>query len=73
MRRSKGERVFSVKQVAGLCHVSTETIRRWIRGFGLGAYNTAGGLAAKITEADLRRFAEEKRVYVDWARLDEDD
>jgi DeoR/GlpR family transcriptional regulator of sugar metabolism len=66
-------RVFSVNQVAIMCHVSHETIRRWIRTLGLVAYNTTGGLAIKILESDLRDFAERLNVYVDWDAVDEDD
>ena len=50
-------RVYSVKDVAKMCRVSNETIRRWIRKHGLHAYNTTGGLAIKIVEDDLRQFA----------------
>ena len=60
------DRVLSVKDVAQMCRVSNETIRRWIRKHGLKAYNTTGGLAIKILEGDLRRFAEELNVFVDW-------
>jgi transposase len=66
-------RVFSTVQVAKMCHVSHETIRRWIRGFGLKAYNATGGLAFKIVETDLREFSERLRVYVDWESGDEED
>jgi excisionase family DNA binding protein len=73
MRKTPSQRVFSVRQVAAMCQVSNETIRRWIRKHGLVAYNTTGGLAIKIPEADLRAFAERLRVYVDWEALDEDE
>jgi len=43
---------------------------RW---HGVCAYNTSGGLAIKILEADLRAFAERRHVYVDWEAVDEDD
>jgi excisionase family DNA binding protein len=66
-------RVFSVGQVAALCHVSNETIRRWIRNYSLVAYNTTGRLAIKILESDLREFAERLNVYVDWEAVDEDE
>lgn len=56
-----------------MCHVSPETVRRWVRGIGLTAYNTSGRLAMKIPEADLRAFSERLLVYVDWEALDEDD
>jgi hypothetical protein len=55
-----------------MCHVSNETIRRWIRGLGLAAYNTTGGLAIKILEADLRAFSERLHVYVDWDAWDDE-
>ncbi len=61
--------VLSVKDVAEMCRVSNETIRRWIRKHGLKAYNTTGGLAIKIIESDLRSFAEELNVFVDWDYL----
>ena len=73
MRKTPFQRVFSVVQVARMCHVTHESIRRWIRKYGLTAYNTQQGLAIKILEADLRAFAERLRVYVDWEALDEDD
>jgi excisionase family DNA binding protein len=73
MKRKPVDRDLSVKQVARMCHVSHETIRRWIRKHGLPAYNITGGMAIKILEADLREFAEQLRVYVDWEALDEDD
>ena len=59
-------RVYSVKEVAQMCHVSNETIRRWVRKERLSAYNTTGGLAMKITGRDLATFAKELNVFVDW-------
>jgi len=73
MGKAPRVRVFSVKQVSQMCRVSNETIRRWIRKWGLPAYNTTGGLAIKITETDLREFSERLRVYVDWEAVDEGD
>ncbi|MDJ0762551.1 MAG: helix-turn-helix domain-containing protein [Myxococcota bacterium] len=70
MGNSTEDRVLSVKDVAEMCRVSNETIRRWIRKHGLKAYNTEGGLAIKIIESDLRVFAEDLNVFVDWAYLD---
>lgn len=64
------DRVLSVKDVAEMCRVSNETIRRWIRKHGLKAYNTTGGLAIKILESDLKRFAEDLNVFVDWGYLE---
>lgn len=71
MPDSKKDRVLSVKDVAQMCRVSNETIRRWIRKHGLNAYNTSGGLAIKILESDLRAFAEDLNVFVDWKYLDD--
>ena len=71
MPNSAQDRVLSVKDVAEMCKVSNETIRRWIRRHGLKAYNTTGGLAIKIIESDLRAFAEDLNVFVDWDYLDE--
>ncbi len=71
MRRSPAVRIFSVHQVAAMCQVSHETIRRWIRKHGLKAYNNTGGLTAKIVETDLRKFAARMKVYVDWESVDE--
>ena len=71
MTKAKQDRVLSVNDVAEMCRVSNETIRRWIRKHGLKAYNTTGGLAIKIIESDLRSFAEELNVFVDWAYLDD--
>ena len=68
---STSERVFSVKDVAKMCRVSNETIRRWIRRNNLKAYNTTGGLAIKIVESDLRTFSEELNVFVDWDCLED--
>lgn len=65
------DRVLSVNDLAQMCRVSNETIRRWIRKHGLKAYNTTGGLAIKILESDLRKFAEELNVFVDWDYLNE--
>ena len=70
MTESGQDRVLSVKDVAQMCRVSNETIRRWIRKHGLNAYNTSGGLAIKILESDLRSFAEDLNVFVDWNYLD---
>ena len=56
-----------------MCRVSNETIRRWIRKHGLNAYNTTGGLAIKILEADLRKFSEDLRVFVDWEAAGEEE
>ena len=67
----KNKRVLSVKEVAGACQVSHETIRRWIRMHGLNAYNVKDGLAIKIMESDLRTFSEKMKIYVDWDYLDE--
>ncbi|MBN2716232.1 MAG: helix-turn-helix domain-containing protein [Deltaproteobacteria bacterium] len=63
---ANGERVYSVKDVAKMCQVSNETIRRWIRKNSLKAYNTTGGLAIKILESDLREFSAALNVFVDW-------
>ncbi len=71
MTKTKQDRVLSVNDVAEMCRVSNETIRRWIRKHGLKAYNTTGGLAIKIIESDLKAFAEELNVFVDWAYLDD--
>lgn len=71
MNKGKQDRVLSVNDVAEMCRVSNETIRRWIRKHGLKAYNTTGGLAIKILESDLRAFAEGLNVFVDWNYLDE--
>ena len=69
MAKRTHDSVLSVKDVAEMCRVSNETIRRWIRKHGLKAYNTTGGLAIKIIESDLRAFAEELNVFVDWDYL----
>lgn len=70
MTKSTQDRVLSVNDVAEMCQVSNETIRRWIRKHGLNAYNTSGGLAIKILESDLRTFAEGLNVFVDWSYLE---
>lgn len=70
MDKESKDRVLSVNDVAQMCRVSNETIRRWIRKHGLKAYNTTGGLAIKILEGDLRDFAEELNVFVDWDYLE---
>ena len=70
MAKTTENRVLSVKDVAKMCRVSNETIRRWIRKHGLTAYNTTGGLAIKILENDLKDFAKELNVFVDWNALD---
>ena len=69
--RTPPVRVFSVGEVAKMCHVSRETIHRWMHTHGLHAYNTRHGLAIKITETDLREFSERLKVYVDWESVDE--
>ena len=66
MGNTTDENVYSVKDVAKMCRVSNETIRRWIRQHNLKAYNTTGGLAIKIVGADLRTFADNLNVFVDW-------
>ena len=73
MAKRTHDSVLSVKDVAEMCRVSNETIRRWIRKHGLKAYNTTGGLAIKIIESDLRAFAEELNVFVDWNYLNRKD
>ncbi|MDD5306390.1 MAG: helix-turn-helix domain-containing protein [Deltaproteobacteria bacterium] len=70
MATQKKDKVLSVKEVAQMCRVSNETIRRWIRRHGLKAYNTTGGLAIKIIESDLRDFAKDLNVFVDWDCLE---
>ena len=72
MRKIPAERVLSVKQVAKMCHASRETIRRWIRKYGLPAYNTQQGMDIKILESDLRKFSDRLRVYVDRDALDDE-
>ncbi len=67
----KNKRVLSTKDVARMCQVSNETIRRWIRKFGLNAYNATNGLTIKILESDLRDFSEKMKLFVDWDYLDE--
>jgi excisionase family DNA binding protein len=71
--RKSAVRILSVKQVAQMCQVSNETIRRWTRKHGLKAYNTQKGLAMKIVETDLREFSERLRVYVDWESVGEEE
>jgi len=71
MAKGARDHVLSVKDVAQMCRVSNETIRRWIRKHGLNAYNTSGGLAIKILESDLRKFAKDLNVFVDWNYLDD--
>lgn len=66
MNTSGSEKVYSVKDVATMCQVSNETIRRWIRTGNLKAYNTTGGLAIKVIESDLRAFADSQNIYVGW-------
>ena len=56
-----------------MCLVSHETIRRWIRKYGLKAYNLKDGFNIKILESDLRELSERMRVYVDWESVDEED
>ena len=70
MNTQAKDRVLSVKDVSKMCQVSNETIRRWIRKHGLKAYNTTEGLAIKIIESDLKVFAKELNVFVDWDCLD---
>lgn len=60
------DKVYSVKDVARMCHVSNETIRRWVRKQQLNAYNTTGGLAIKIVGKDLEDFSRRLNVFVDW-------
>jgi excisionase family DNA binding protein len=66
MTEEKRKKVYSVNDVAKMCHVSNETIRRWVRKNGLKAYNTSSGLAIKIVASDLEAFAKELNVFVDW-------
>jgi orotate phosphoribosyltransferase-like protein len=73
MEKAPPVRIFSAKQVAKMCHVSRETIRRWILIHGLTAYNTRHKMDIKILETDLREFSERLRVYVDWEGVDEGD
>jgi excisionase family DNA binding protein len=66
MNQEMLEKVYSVNDVAKMCHVSNETIRRWVRKHGLNAYNTAAGLSIKIVGKDLDEFARKLNVFVDW-------
>lgn len=66
MSEKSKKKVFSVNDVAAMCQVSNETIRRWVRKQGLKAYNTSAGLAIKIVDKDLAEFAEKYNIYVDW-------
>ena len=68
--RKSAVRVFSVPQVAKMCHVSRETIHRWMHTHGLHAYNTQHKMDIKILETDLREFSERLKVYVDWESMD---
>jgi len=70
MAESVNDRVYSVNDVAKMCHVSNETIRRWVRKQGLNAYNTTGGLAIKIVGKDLAEFATRLKIFVDWNGAD---
>jgi excisionase family DNA binding protein len=50
---------FSTQQVAEMCHVSVETVRKWIRDGLLGADSIGNGSAAfeyRIPEAELHRI-----------------
>jgi excisionase family DNA binding protein len=63
------EKVYSVGDVAKMCHTSNETIRRWVRKHGLNAYNTTEGLAIKILRSDLDEFAKRLNVFVEWGAV----
>ena len=66
MSEDHKQKVYSVNDVAKMCHVSNESIRRWVRKHGLHAYNTTGGLAIKIVGKDLEAFAGKLNVFVEW-------
>ncbi len=61
-----GSKTLSINDVASMCEVSNETIRRWVKKNGMKAYNTGTGMSMKIMPADLKQFAEENNVFVDW-------
>lgn len=61
--------VLSVKDVATMCYVSPETIRRWIRLHDLPAFNTTDRRAIKIKRSDLKVFAEGCNLFVDWSAI----
>lgn len=57
-------RWLSTTEAAGLCGVSPETIRRWIRTKGLPAYNTRLGLNIRIRLTDLETFARQHNILL---------
>jgi excisionase family DNA binding protein len=54
--------VFSTKEAAEYCNVSSETIRRWIRKKGLIAYNTGKRIRIKIKKEDLDDFVAKNNI-----------
>ena len=54
--------VFSTKEAAEYCNVSSETIRRWIRTKGLKAYNTGQRIRIKIKKDHLDEFVTKNNI-----------
>jgi len=59
------KQVFSTKEASEYCHVSPETIRRWIRTKGLKAYNTGRNLRIKIKREDLETFIAKNNILIE--------
>ncbi len=54
--------------IARACQVSQATVINWIRDRGLNAYTTPGG-HFRVQVTDLKTFAEQYRMPIDWQAI----
>jgi excisionase family DNA binding protein len=66
-----GDRVFTVRQAAVYCMVSSETIRRWIKSGELTAFNNKGKGVMKLRRKDLDEFAGRNNMLVNQEAVDQ--
>ena len=58
-------RLMTVEEVAEQLGVNLDTVRRWIRNKELEAIDLGGRAGYRITESDLEKFINERRIRGD--------
>jgi excisionase family DNA binding protein len=62
----KSGEVFTVGQIAQICHVSTHTVGKWIDNGHLRGYRIAGGKDRRTTRRYLAAFLEKNDMPAEW-------
>ena len=65
------EEQLTTAQVAKLLNVSDMTIRRWIDRGEFPGYRVTSDSWYRIDRVELERYAEDRRIKIDWTRLEQ--